>query len=136
MSWDIFVQYIPDSVTSIADLPSDFKPPLIGRRADIVASIRKIVPTAYFKTLEWGTIDGTDFSIEISMGDLEEIDGFAFHIQGGDQAIFVIADILEHLGLRALDPSSECGIFKLDEDTMSGFHRWRIYRNQIIANPS
>ena len=136
MSWDIFVQYIPESVTSIDDVPSDFKPPLIGRRADIIAHIKKIVPTAYFKSPEWGSLDEPGFSIEISMGNLEELHGFAFHIRGGDQAAFVVADILEHLGLRAFDPSSESGIFKLDEDALSGLHRWRAYRDQIVANPS
>jgi len=32
MSWDIFVQDIPPSITSIQDIPDDFQPSVIGAR--------------------------------------------------------------------------------------------------------
>src|SRR5262245_31301564 len=104
MSWDIYVQDIPPSVKSVSEMPDDFEPRPLGKRDDIISRIREVVPNADFTSPSWGLIVGPDFSIEISIGDLEQVDGFAFHVRGGDLAAFVVADILCHLGLRAFDP--------------------------------
>jgi hypothetical protein len=69
------------------------------------------------------------------MGEDEHVKSFAFHVRGGDQAPFVISDILEHLGLRAFDPASESGIFGVGNVT-SGLHAWRTYRDQVLGKPS
>jgi hypothetical protein len=133
VSWDIYVQDIPPSVKSASEMPADFEPRPLGRRSDIIARIRKVVPNADFTSPAWGLIDGPDFSIEISMGELEQVDSFAFHVRGGDLAAFVVADILRQLGLRAFDPSSPTGIFKLDGDPAAGLRRWRHYRDNIAG---
>jgi hypothetical protein len=39
MSWDIFVQDVPASVQSVAEIPDDFQPSPIGSRAEILAGI-------------------------------------------------------------------------------------------------
>ena len=46
MSWDIFVQDIPAAALSVADIPDDFAPQLIGTRAQVVATVADLVPTA------------------------------------------------------------------------------------------
>ncbi len=43
MSWDIFVQDLPQDVHKIDEIPDDFKPKPIGRRADIIAAILDVV---------------------------------------------------------------------------------------------
>ena len=136
MSWDIYVQDIPASLRSVAEMPGDFEPRLLGKRADIIARIQEIVPTADFASPTWGLIDGPGFSIEVSMGDMEDVRSFAFHVRGGDLAAFVVADILHHLGLRAFDPSSESGIFGLEGDGASGLRRWRTYRDSVLGKPT
>jgi hypothetical protein len=133
MSWDIYVQDIPPSVKSVSEMPDDFEPRALGRRADIIARIREIVPSADFTSPSCGQIDGPDFSIEVSIGNLEQVESFAFHVRGGDLAAIVVADILRHLGLRALDPSSPSGIFELDGDPAAGLRRWRDYRDSIAG---
>jgi len=133
MSWDIFVQDIPADVKSVEEIPEDFKPRPLGKPQEIIARIQEVAKDADFTNPEWGTIDGPDFSIEISISSKEEINGFAFYVRGGDQAALVIADILEHLGLRAFDPSSETGIFNIDGDSLAAFQRWREYRGQVVA---
>ena len=133
MSWDIYVQDIPPSVKSVSEMPDDFEPRPLGRRADIIARIREIVPSADFTSPSWGQIDGPDFSIEVSMGNLEQVESFAFHVRGGDLAAIVVADILRHLGYRALDPSSPSGIFEPDGDPAAGLRRWRDHRDSIAG---
>lgn len=43
MSWDIFIQDLPD-VTSVEDIPEDFRPGTIGEREVIVARLRNALP--------------------------------------------------------------------------------------------
>src|SRR5437868_960118 len=123
MSWDIFVQHIPASAQSPADIPDDFEPRPLGKRSDIIARIREVIPTADFTDPAWGTIEGSEFSIEVNMGDEEQVQGFAFHVRGGDLAAFVVADILKHLGFRAFDPNSETGIFEAGPDSANGLRQ-------------
>jgi len=133
VSWDIYVQDIPLSVKSVSEIPTNYEPRLLGRRSDIIARIREVVPNADFTSPAWGLIDGPDFSIEVSMGDVEQVDSFAFHVRDGDLAAFVVADILRQLGLRALDSSSPSGIFELDGDPADGLRRWRDYRDSLVG---
>jgi hypothetical protein len=128
MSRDIFVQDLPPGATTVDDIPEDFEPRSIGlRRADIIAAITEIVPYADFSDPGWGTIDlpGTTIvasdgpgvwlrgeTIEVNLGDDEQVDGFAFHVRGGGiEADRLVAKILRRLKLRALDPSSDSGVF-------------------------
>lgn len=132
MSWDIFVQDIPASVRAVSEMPDDFEPQLLGKRAEIIARIREVVPTSDFTDPTWGQINGPDFSIEVSLGDMEDVHSFAFHVRGGELAAVVVADVLRHLGFRAFDPNSDSGIFELD-DAAAGLRKWRTYRDHIMG---
>ena len=135
MSWDIFVQDIPKDVKQISDMKqkySKYKPHPIGKRSEIIKRIKEVVPEANFRDPSLGTIEGPDFSIGINMGDKEDCEGFALHIRGGNDAAFLVYDILEHLGLRAFDPSSETGLFEIGSDAVKSLQRWRQYRNKVL----
>ena len=132
MSWDIFVQDIPSGLKSAADMPDDFVPKPLGARREVIEKIREVVPSANFSDPSWGVIDGPDYFIEVNLGQKEEIDGFAFHIRGGDMAAFIVADILGHLGLRAFDMNSDTGMFSIGPDCSEGQKRWRVYRDQVL----
>ncbi len=135
MSWDIFVQYIPEDVKQISDMRekySKFKPRPIGMRSDIIKKIKKVIPEADFSNPSWGVIEGNGFSIEVNMGEQEECKGFAFHVRGGDVAAFVICEILKNLGLRAFDSSSETGLFEIGSGDVVALQRWRQYRDKVL----
>jgi hypothetical protein len=132
MSWDIFVQDIPHGLSSVEDMPDDFEPKPLGARQEIIEKIRSVVPTADFSDPSWGLIDGPDFSIEVSLGSDEIVEGFAFHVRGGDAAAFVVADILERLGCRAFDGGSESGLFEVGPDGSDAQKKWRAYRDEIL----
>jgi hypothetical protein len=133
MSWDIFVQDIPKEANSPADIPDDFKPKPIGLRSEVIGKILTVVPFADFSDPSWGIIDGQGFSIEVNLGDNEMLNGFAFHVRGGDLAAFAVADILERLGRRAFDPNSKTGIFTITQDGSDGQQRWCAYRDRVLA---
>jgi len=133
MSWDIFVQDIPRSVQNLKDMPSDYKREPIGKRSHLISAIQEVVPNADFSNPAWGVIEGPGYSLEINMGDDEDVTGFAFHVREGDDAAFLVADVLDHLGLRAFDPSSETGIFGVAEDPRSSLRKWRMYRDHVLG---
>ncbi len=131
MSWDIFVQDLPPGIRSVAEFPDDFAPRPIGTRSSIVEAITTVVPDVDFSDPAWGRIVGPDYSIEVSISAADPVQSFAFHVRGGDMAVGVVADILEQLGLQAIDPQSDSGLF--DSTTAAdSLRRWRAYRDQVV----
>jgi hypothetical protein len=130
MSWGIFVQEIPADARTVDEIPADFRPSPIGQRSAIISKIKEVIPSADFNDPSWGVIEGADYSIEVNLGSDEEVTGFVFHVRGSEEAANVVADILRHLGMRALD-SGTGGIFDYDRPS-SGLERWGRYRDQVV----
>jgi hypothetical protein len=132
MSWDVFVQDIPADAVTVDDIASDFVPAPIGKRSEVIQKIMNVVPFADFSNPSWGTIDGEGFSIEVSMGEVEELGYFAFHASGDERAAAVIADILSYLNLRAFDTGT--GDIFNSECAAEGLARWRQYRDSVMIS--
>lgn len=128
MSWDIFVQDLPTNAQTVEDIPHNFVPAPIGKRSEIIQKIKDVVPFADFARPAWGHIRGESFSIEVNIGEEEIVKSFAFHVRGSDEAVGIIADILEHLGMRAIDGA---GFFDRTQ-ALERLRQWRAYRDQII----
>ncbi len=131
MSWDIFVADYPRSARTVKDIPDDYVPSPIGTRTNIIARIKEVVPSADFSDPSWGRIRSDTFSIEVNLGDDEELMSFAFHVRGGEEAVPVIADILDRLNLRALESGS--GGFFERHTAAAGFQQWRGYRDRVVG---
>ncbi|MAL17946.1 MAG: hypothetical protein CL667_09560 [Balneola sp.] len=130
MSWDIFVQDIPESAKSIKEIPESFQPQPVGSKSEITSRILEIVPEANFSDPAWGIIEGETFSVEINLGDDEVVSSFAFHARGDENALIVISAILQHLKLRAFDSN---GIFT-PEKSSEDFKNWKEYREFVISS--
>jgi len=132
MSWDIFVMDMPSDITSVGEIPSDFRPRSMGSRSAIISKIKEIIPTADFSNPSWGLVLGDDWSIEVNIGEDEECDGFALHVRGGDAAVGAVASILDGLGIRAID--SQTGEFFVSgPSAIESFRKWRAYRDHVVA---
>jgi hypothetical protein len=131
MSWDISVQDIPVGAVSIADIPDDFSPKVLGNRNDIIARIKEVCPDADFTDPSWGLIDNSEFSIEVNIRQ-ETVQGFMFHVRGSGEAAKVIDNILRHLNFRGLDCSAG-EIFSLEHAEKS-FSEWQKYRDQVVQH--
>lgn len=131
MSFDIFVQDIPTEIRSVEDIPDDFHPGPIGPRSRILAAIEKVAPEVKFARPEWGTIEAEGYSIEVNLSMEDPVMGFAFHLRRGEGGLFLVADILAELGLRAFAPGTESGLFEVDR-AAEAFSRWRAYRNRVV----
>lgn len=114
MSWDVFVQQLPEGVRHVADIPDDFVPGALGTRREIVAGIRDVFPKVDFSDPEWGRVERRGFSIEVNMGADDPVMSFALHIRGDRSAAAAVAALLDRLGFPATDPQSPTGIFDAD----------------------
>jgi hypothetical protein len=133
MSYDIFVQDIPTSAHCVDDIPSNFRPQPIGRRSEIIAVITAVAPEADFSDPSWGVIEGAGWSIELNLGQADEVPGFAFHLRGGgDEPLAIVAEILKRLNLRAIAPGTETGLFKPLPNASEAFWKWQQYRDQVL----
>src|SRR4051794_34715913 len=130
MSWDIFVQDFPPEATTVGEISDDFSAPCIGKRSEVIAKINAFLPEVDFTDPSWGTFEEGDISIEFSMGKVdEEITGFALHVSGGILAVPMIAALLDHLELRAVE-SWEGDFFRAGPDALEDFQKWRKYRDK------
>lgn len=132
MSWDIFVQDLPADARSVADIPSDFEPAAVGGRGELIQHIRSIAPAADFSDPAWGVLETSSFSVEFNLGDEDPVRSFALHVRGDDAAAAFISELLTRLGLRALDPQSDSGLFEPGAVAEESLRRWRAYRDQVF----
>lgn len=133
MSWDIFVQELPEGMQTIDEIPDDFRPGVIGKRSEIVRKICEAAPGADFSNPTWGVIDGPEYSIEVNIDEEEECTGFCLHVRGGEEAVAVVDRILGRLGMRALNPGSEGGIYQGGQKGIESFRLWAGYRDQVCT---
>jgi len=107
MSWDIFIQDLPD-VRSMQDVPVDFRPRPIGTLDDLRNKIQQAVPQAEQQDSDWLFINTPeiDISIQFHMEDATQVRYIVAHVHGGTQSAACIAAIIQQLGLRALDTAT------------------------------
>ena len=134
MSWDIFVQDLPKGVRRVQEIPEDFVPQPLGTRGELVRRIHEIAPEVDFDDRGWGQLDGDGYAIEISLGENEVVESVALHVRGDKRAVYMVQHVLHELQLRALDPSSDSGIFSLEAGSLDGFTRWRAFRDTVIRS--
>ena len=132
MSRDVFVQDLPKGAQSTLDIPDDFTPGTLGARAWILALIAEAGPFADFTDPAWVCIDSHEAVLGINLGKEDPVRSFAFHIHGGAQVVGLVADILAKLGLRALDPCSDTGIFD-PATTVESLRRSQAFRDSITS---
>jgi hypothetical protein len=132
VSWDICIQDFPASAQHVEDIPDDFVPRLLGARSEIIARILAVAPMADFTDSAWGFSEGSDFSIEINLGNAETIGSMMLIVRGGDAAVGYVRDIIEHLGYRAIHTAS--GAFFKPEDALASLRTWRAYRDRVTGS--
>lgn len=131
MSWDIYIQDIPEGLTNLDDWPEDYEMKPLGRRDDIISIIKEVIPEVDFSNPSWGVYEGDVFRIEFSIGDEELCDCIALHILGEGEPVPIINQILSRLNCRALDCSAG-GIYD-PEKAMQSFKDFQEYRDKVIG---
>jgi hypothetical protein len=123
MSWDIYIQDLPD-VPSPNDIPENFRPAPLGAREALVAKILEAVPQAERQGSDWIflKLPDADLSIQAHMEDSTLVRYFLVHVHGGDASPTWVARIVRSLGFRALDTSIGGWFDPARPD--AGYHKW------------
>lgn len=100
MSWDLCILNFPKTVNRLRDLPTDWRPPPIGNRHDLIEKIQEIIPQVNFDDPSHGKFETEEYLIEIIMGDNEVCDVISLQVRGA-VPMRIIFELLNHLELRA-----------------------------------
>ena len=132
MSWDLFIQSLPEGITTVTEIPGDFQPqPLQMRRGDLISVITEIWPTVDKSDPAWLVADSDSWSIEFNLGRVDPVETFALHVRGNRPPLVEIARLLDDLGVRAIDPQAESGLFKFGT-SIENFGGWAAYRDRFL----
>jgi hypothetical protein len=135
MSYDICAMDLPRGISSVDRLPEGFEPQPLGARADLVARIGEVVADADFSDPAWGLIERHTFVIEVNMGRDDPVESITFHVRGtGDEALALVARVLEHLDLRAVDVQS--GDLFAAPSAGQSFKAWQEFRDDALGGHS
>ena len=129
MSWDVFIQDLPPEARSVRDVPDEFEPRPLGSRAEVAGRIRAAFPDADFTDPTWGRLQREGYSIDISMGDDDEVSGITLHVRGSDDAVGAVVKLIDTVGGRALD--SWTGELFDQAIALHSIRRWRAYLEEI-----
>lgn len=129
MSWDVFIQDLPPDARSVKDIPDEFHPRPLGRRADVVTRIRSVFPDADFSDPAWGRLQKEGYAVDISVGDAEEVTGVTLHVRGSDEAVGAVISLIDAIGGRGVD--SWTGEFFDQAVARHSIRRWRAYLEEI-----
>lgn len=107
MSWDIYIQDLPD-VRSMQEVPADHRPGPIGLLDELRRKIQEAVPQAEEQDSDWLFIQTSeiDISIQFHMEDASRVRYIVVHVHGGSQSATCVAAIVQHLSLRAVDTAT------------------------------
>jgi hypothetical protein len=131
MSYDLFVQDLPPDLDTVDDIPDDFEPRSLGARGALISQILAILPDADFSDPSCGVVKGEGYTIEIGLGDADTVPSFVLHLRGGDGALPAAHHLLDTLGLDALDPQAESGLFAFDDEAVANFKAWRKFQDTV-----
>ena len=129
MSWDIFIQDLPPDARSVKDIPDEFHPRPLGRREDVVGRIRSVFPDADFSDPTWGRLQKDGYSVDISVGDGDDVTGVTLHVRGSDEAVGAVISLIDAIGGRGVD--SWTGELFDQAIALHSIRRWRAYLEEI-----
>ncbi len=129
MSWDVFIQHLPASALCMADIPDDFDPLPLGRRAEVVGAIVSVFPTADTTDPTWLTLRTPAYTIEFGTGTEDLVTSVTLHVRGDESVIPLITTLIDTLGARGID--SFTGEFFDPVTAAESIRRWRKYVDEL-----
>jgi hypothetical protein len=135
MSWDIFIQALPTGISAVSEIPDDFQPEPLGSRASVLANLQQLLPEFRPDAAGFGRVGREAGSIEIDIGDDDQTQCIALFVRGSPAIVPEVSRIVAAFGGRALDMSSETGLYD-QAAALASFQSYSDYRDQVLTEPS
>jgi len=127
VSWDVYAFIPPPGALSIPDdVPSDYTPPELGSREEVVERIRSVAPHVDASDPARLSIVGPDHVAEVSLTE-ERTTGLTFFVRGGEAAVPLVQRVSSALGAVPFDIST--GKFMTAGSGIESLATWRSYRD-------
>lgn len=131
MSWDLFIQSIPAKYTSMAAIPEGFAPKPLGSQAKVIKTIRTVLPGILFEH-GFAAVESKHGTVEIDIGHDDPVPCVALSSRGNEGILPLVRALVDALGGRAFDTSSDTGIFDPDAAALS-LGTANAYRSKALA---
>jgi len=131
MSWEVLLLRLPDSATSVQEVPKDYVTPPLGRRREVLTALSQAVPEADLSDDTWGQLSGPGWSMELNIGSRDPVDSMMLHVRCTDDEVLTpLFRIAAALGCKALDCSEGDLITPLDTP---GWDTFQAFRDHVIG---
>jgi hypothetical protein len=120
MAWQVLLLRLPDSMTSLASLPTDYVAPSIGEADDVAERLTEAAKRAcvMIENAPNGermvVMRNEDFVIEAELGGVPDVDRVLLRVLGSDAAIPLVCSLARALSVSAIDCETD---MVLDADT-------------------
>lgn len=126
MSWDVLLLK-----TKIDLSVKDSVPESMGEKSKIIQEMLTMQPDIDFSDTTWGIYADDGASIEINIGNKEDLQCITLHIRGGGNPHGFIARICNRFSWHAVDCSTG-EYMDLENLSTESWERWMKYRDKII----
>jgi hypothetical protein len=131
MSWDISIMKFSRRYQSVAEIPEDEKPLILGSRTSVQQSVAAVFRGTNWSDPAWGVWDSSEGSIEFNIGKDDPAEGMMLHVRAGTEVVPKIVALCLSSGWQGLDCSSG-DFIEQSSAPGSGLETWSAYRDQVV----
>jgi hypothetical protein len=125
MSWDVVLL---KNKVDLSDTQAQPEP--MGARGELIEQLGNVQPGIDFSDPSWGIYYDGQTSIEINMGDGNQVSSIMLHIRGDGNPFAFIVTICAHFGWYAIDGSTG-DYMDVKNPPEESWERWKKYRDKI-----
>ncbi|MFC7219468.1 hypothetical protein ACFQLX_14995 [Streptomyces polyrhachis] len=130
MSWDVLLLRLPDDVTSVHEIPTDYTPDPLGQRRDVLAAVARACPDVDLSDPDRGELSGRTWSAGLNIGAKDPVDSIMLHIRGsGDDVLPPVFRLAEALECRVID-CAEGDL--ITPGHTAGWHGFQQFRDRVV----
>ncbi|MFG0285999.1 MAG: hypothetical protein ACF8R7_16400 [Phycisphaerales bacterium JB039] len=134
MSWDLFLQQLPAGITSIEDIPDDFRPGPIGTRREVEQLFRESFPGVTFDEPGFWNFRCDDGSIQMFLDESDPIGSIMLACRGGPGICRYIEALAQRWGHPIIDVQPKGGLLFPGQSCEESLERWSDYRDLVVAD--
>jgi hypothetical protein len=131
VSWDFLIMRFSRRYDTVADIPDDEKPQMIGPREDVHRAVLTLFPGTDWSDPAWGTWQGEAGSIEFNLGTDDPADSLMLHVRAGPPVVPGIITLCLKNGWQGIDCWSG-ELLERSDDPTRGLNAWAEYRSRIL----
>ncbi len=133
MSWDVSLYHFSKIYTSIAQIPQDEQPLVLGSRREIHVAVLASFPGTDWTDPVWGIFDAPYGSVEFNIGKEEPVASIGLHIRASSEIIDHILHLCAAQKWQAIDLSDGSFLEQVDQPSKN-LVAWQAYRDQIVGS--